>query len=180
MPGLLEHLLKTISALALAACLCTLGACGFQLRGSLNLPAQLQEMHVSGENEYSELVLALNQYLTSAGVALSDQAPVTLYILKEERDKQRVAVSKSAYFDEYQLINKATFELRDQAGVAVMTEQTVTAQTLYQDNAEDPASKSNEEYLLRNDLQKNLALQILRRITALDAAKLPVNNMPDI
>lgn len=145
-----------------------LSGCGFHLRGQLDLPPQLQEMTVSGHDDYSELVVALKQQLEAAGITLSEEAPITLFIVKEEDDKQRVSVSKTVYFDEYQLISRATFELRDRAATALTLPETVTSQVVYQDDASNPASKSNEENILRRELQTSLALQILRRVTAIN------------
>ncbi len=156
--------------LTLTALLLT--SCGFQLRGQLDLPPELQEMSVSGRDAYSELIVALKQQLETAGVTINENADITLFIITEEKDKQRVSVSKTVYYDEYQLINRATFELRDRAATALTLPETVTAQVLYQDDASNPASKSNEENILRRELQTNLALQILRRVTAITPEQL--------
>ena len=145
-----------------------LSSCGFHLRGQLDLPPELQEMSVSGHDAYSDLVVALKQQLVAAGISLNEEANITLFIVKEVNDKQRVSVSKTVYYDEYQLINRATFELRGRAGTALTSPETVTSQVLYQDDASNPASKSNEENILRRELQTHLALQILRRVTAIN------------
>ncbi len=153
-----------------------LSACGFHLRGSAKLPPQLSELWVSGENAYGPLALSLKQMLSHAGVNITVDARIVLYISEETQEKQRISVSKSAYVDEYRLISRVSFELRRASGITVTNTETVSAQTLYQDNASNPASKANEERQLREDLINQLALQIVRRLSATNMSSIDLSN----
>jgi LPS-assembly lipoprotein len=159
-----RRLLITLLALAVSGC-------GFQLRGSFNLPPNLTALKVDGEDPYSTLLVQTRDLLNSAGVATPDNAPYTLYVSKEELGKTRFTQNQNVLLDEFMLTHEATFELRRRDGTLVTKPQDLAEMTLFQDDQSTAGTKLNEENILREELAQKLAVKILRRVQAVKPAQ---------
>jgi LPS-assembly lipoprotein len=144
----------------------TISACGFQLRGSFNLPPNLKAMTVDGKEPYSTLLVQTRELLKSAGVETPDDAPYTLYVSEEELGKTRFTQNQNVLYDEFMLTHTAKFELRRQDGTLIMKPQEMTEMTLFQDDKSTAGTKLNEENILRSELAQKLAVKLLRRVQA--------------
>jgi LPS-assembly lipoprotein len=142
-------------------------ACGFQLRGSFNLPPNLKALKVDGEDPYSTLLVQTRDLLNSAGVATPDDAPYTLYVSGEELGKTRFTQNQNVLLDEFMLTHEATIELRRRDGTLITTPLDLTEMTLFQDDQSTAGTKLNEENILREELAQKLAVKILRRVQAI-------------
>lgn len=140
--------------------------CGFQLRGSLNLPPNLKALTVDGPEPYSPLLVQARDILKSAGIETPDSAPYTLYVIKEELGKTRFTQNQNVLYDEFMLTHTAKFELRRQDGTLITKPQELTEMTLFQDDQSTAGTKINEENILREELAQKLAVKIMRRVQA--------------
>lgn len=141
--------------------------CGFQLRGSLNLPPNLKAMTVDGPEPYSPLLVQARDILKSAGIETPDDAPYTLYVIKEELGKTRFTQNQNVLYDEFMLTHMAKFELRRHDGTLISKPQELTEMTLFQDDKSTAGTKINEENILREELAQKLAVKIMRRVQAI-------------
>lgn len=144
----------------------TISGCGFQLRGSFNLPPNLKALTVEGHDPYSTLLVQTRELLNAAGVATPDDAPYTLFVTSEELGKTRFTQNQNVLLDEFMLSHKAEIELRRRDGSLVLEPQELTELTLFQDDQSTAGTKLNEENILRAELAQKLAVKILRRIQA--------------
>jgi len=164
-----RHLL--VALLMLTATL-TLAGCGFQLRGSFNLPPNLKAVTIDGKEPYSALLVQTRELLKSAGVDTPDDgAPYTLYVTDEELGKTRFTQNQNVLYDEFMLTHEAKFELRREDGSLILKPQEVGEMTLFQDDKSTAGTKLNEENILRAELAQKLAVKILRRIQAVKPAQ---------
>lgn len=143
-----------------------IAACGFQLRGSLNLPTNLKALAVDGPEPYSPLLVQARDLLKSSGIETPDDAPYTLYVSKEELGKTRFTQNQNVLYDEFMLTHTAKFELRRHDGTLIMKPQELTEMTLFQDDKSTAGTKINEENILREELAQKLAVKIMRRVQA--------------
>jgi len=155
----------------------TLAGCGFQLRGSFNLPSNLKSITVDGKEPYSALLVQTRELLKSAGVDTPDDgAPYTLYVTDEELGKNRFTQNQNVLYDEFMLTHTATFELRRSDGSLIAKPQEVSEMTLFQDDQSTAGTKLNEENILRAELAQKLAVKILRRVQATKASQWEVQS----
>lgn len=154
----------------------TLAGCGFQLRGSFNLPPNLKTLAVDGEDPYSALLVQTRDLLNSAGIATPEDAPYTLYISREELGKTRFTQNQNVLLDEFMLTHEATFELRRRDGTLITKPQDLTEMTLFQDDQSAAGTKLNEENILRDELAQKLAVKILRRVQAVKPSQWEVES----
>lgn len=140
--------------------------CGFQLRGSLNLPPNLKALTVDGPEPFSPLLVQARDILKSAGIETPDDAPYTLYVIEEELGKTRFTQNQNVLYDEFMLTHTAKFELRRQDGTLISKPLELTEMTLFQDDQSTAGTKINEENILREELAQKLAVKIMRRVQA--------------
>jgi LPS-assembly lipoprotein len=150
----------------LLACLAfLLAACGFQLRGTMQLP-------------YKSLYIAVSPSST-LGLELRRQIRANQPHLLVEEEKKAEAIFRQLSFDrerviaiinadgqvrEYQLRLNYSFRLEDQTGAPLTQASNVVLlrEITYDDN--QVLSKTQEEEFLWQDMEKDLVQQILRRL----------------
>ena len=91
----------------------TLTACGYSMRGSLNLPASLNQISVYS-NTYSQLVNAINDSLINAQIKVTNSNDKSLYrivLLSETFDRRQLSMNISGRVNEYELIYAVKYEI---------------------------------------------------------------------
>ncbi|MDR2366116.1 MAG: LPS assembly lipoprotein LptE [Zoogloeaceae bacterium] len=152
---------------ALLGCLTlVLAACGFQLRGAMQLPYKSLFIGVS---ESSTLGLALRRQILASQPGLlvekEKEAEAILRQISFQRERVIAAINANGQVREYQLRLIYGFRLEDSTG-APLTEASnivLSREVTYDDN--QVLSKEQEEEFLWQDMEKDLVQQILRRLT---------------
>jgi len=157
----------TIAALTLSL----LSACGWQLRGSEGLPDNLQTLHFSATDSDSDLALALVKTLQNYQIKLNDSAEghYALRLLKESEDKRVASLSIDALANEYELTMKAVYSIRNATGENILPKALATVTRTFEHDPNDALSKSEEERLLKREMQADLIRQIIRQLRFISA-----------
>ncbi len=90
-----------------------ISSCGYTLRGSLDLPASLNEISVYS-NKYSLLVNSINETLVNSGVNVTNSNNKSLHrivILSEKFNRRQLSMSISGRVNEYELIYDVQYEI---------------------------------------------------------------------
>lgn len=155
--------------LALLACaLIALSSCGFTLRGSAALPPELQTLQVASADPNSDIARELRRVLRNNDVDVEDAANNSDYSLQvgpEQTGENTLSVNSQARAGEYQLTMSVSFQLLN-AGASVMGPETITLERVYLADPQNAAAKSDEARLIQQEMRRELALQILRRLQA--------------
>ena len=162
--GASRRLFLASSLLPLASCL-LLVSCGFQLRGEPSVG--LKTLHVSTVGA-SQVATEVRRALASSPTKLMPSptgAEAHLRILSEARDKSIFTITGTGRVYEFQLRLAVRYQLtapgREEPVIAP-TEIEARRRVTYSETA--PVAKEQEEQLLYQDMQVDLAGQILRRI----------------
>ncbi len=153
--------------LLLTSAIVLLTACGFQLRGNVDLPQGVEPIYIGGINKHSQLSVELRNLLTSSGIQLSDQAGDANYqlnILDSLSHKRSTALGDRALIVEYQLIETVNFELLSKDGQRVLGPNKITARKIMPNDPNKVVSANEEEKILRREMLKNLAAKIVRQL----------------
>lgn len=161
--------MTAFSRTSLLLCLTlALGACGFHLKGAVKLPYQsiyiaLPESSVLGADLRRQI--RANQATLLANKA--GEAEAVFHQIGENRDRVIAAMNAQGRAREYQLRLRYSFRVTDNKGqpLTPVNEITLVREVTYDDN--QVLSKAQEEEFLWNDMQKDLATQILRRLAAM-------------
>jgi LPS-assembly lipoprotein len=153
---------------AALAPLAMLGACGFKLRGSAQLPFEtlyagfLPSSAIGGD--FRRLVRVLG------GTRLVDRpedAQVRLDALQEIREKEIVGFSSTGRPREYQLRLRFTFKLTEVAkGVELIGPTEILLRREITTTDTQLVAKEQEEALLYREMQTDMVQQLLRRLAA--------------
>ncbi len=140
-------------------------ACGWRLRGTLTLPEGLESIQIVDNANSSFLSKQLTQLLVANGVALVDANPDMFIVLIEEReDKRIIAVGSNTLASEYELSSEARYFINDAEGKMLAPESTVSVVRSYEFNENDVVSKAEEERIIQQEMRRELAQQIIRRL----------------
>ncbi|MFC3532152.1 LPS assembly lipoprotein LptE [Vogesella facilis] len=165
---------RMLRNIALLACIGTLSACGFQLRGlstplSQSAPLSFTSLRIA---QAGSLQSALETALRRDGRIqfdnLKGNADAVLRIVDEEDRKDVLGVSLAGDVNEYMLIYsvRATVQrLQDEAPLPLSI--TLRRTMSYSDSV--TLGKEREEALLRADMRKEAADQLVRRLGYLPA-----------
>lgn len=159
-----------ISKVVLIFLLFALSACGFHLRGQVQLAPQLSKVYIEGGNPYDPLVRDLTRALTGAGAAVVEDpqsATAVLQILNNSGDRRVLSVRSTGKVQEYELYQTFTFRVRDAAGKELLAAQPLELTREYLFDVNDVLSTSNEEESLRRDMRRDLVRLAMLRLEAL-------------
>lgn len=155
----------TVHGLIAAALL--LSACGFQLKGEVALPFSSISVSSAGT---SQVATQLKRDIGNSAARLaasSKDADAQLNIALEKRERLILSLSGAGKVREYQLKLTVQYQLTDVAGkVSIPTSEIQLQRILAYDDSQIIA-KQLEEALLYQDMEKDAAGQILRRMTAI-------------
>ena len=150
--------------------LIVLAGCGFHLRGTAIIPDGLKTMYIQGVNLKRDLGLELKRGLTRNDVTVLDsyqEGSAVLTILQHKIDRRVLSVGSDAKVSEYELYGTVKFSISDSSGQALAENQEVEARRDYRFDQEQVLASDEEERLLREQLNQQLAQGILRRLSVL-------------
>jgi LPS-assembly lipoprotein len=162
----------------LAALVLTLGlsACGFHLRNKLTLPPDTPAVRVQSTSPYSELVKILNRGLTASGATLADEDAktgfATLQVLSERWGDLPIAIDAEGRAQEYSLRYAVIFSLLRADGSVLVPQQVIELSRDYVSPPEDATGTATEREILANELRREMAASIMRRIDSVVRARL--------
>ena len=156
-----KNLSVTLTLLALAGC-------GFQLKGTGSLASDHslrgQTVKVVSSDLRGELTIALLEQLRLSGVEVSDDQSTALRVQigREVFSQRNLSLTAQARSAEIELLMRADFSLRNSGDVVVVSDAQVVRQ--YLNDPLNIVGKTEELRLLREEMRRDLAAQIVRRL----------------
>ncbi len=143
-----------------------LSACGWRLRGSDDGASLQQAVYLetaSGE-VYQRIKRTLEKKKNLASVA---EADIQLALGKEFFDRRTSSVNNQARTTQYQLTLSVSYEVLDASGKPLTQKSTAELTRYYNFDQNAITSASKEEQALRKEMVRQVARQILQRISFL-------------
>ncbi len=140
-------------------------ACGFQLRGKIELPAKMAKVYIQSDNP--SLAGQLGQALKVSGAKIiknREQATAILKISNVSNRKKVRSVGGAGRAREFRLIYTVSVEIKDAAARIIMKKQTATLIRDFSFNESQVVGKSVEESIIREEMQRQMISTLLRRI----------------
>lgn len=153
-----------IKSIFLLILLLFISACGYQLRGSIDLPEGLKSIFMQGAS--GQLSKTMSRTLKSSGGQLvdsADQAGLIVQVDNEKMDRRVQSLSSTGRASEYELIYKLDFILVDKAGNALSDKQRIEINKDYFNDQEEILGKSNEEQVIRDEMYREAVRSIVNR-----------------
>ena len=158
----------TAAATALAAALLS-AACGFHLQGHTPLPAVMQTPYVEAPDRQSDFIQSLRHALLSNGAQLvrdKGKASAVVSILRDNVARRTLTVSATNQPNEYEVTYSVTFEV-SAGGKELLAAQELSATRTYSFQEQLLLAKGHEEDILRQDMARDLADMVVRRLSSL-------------
>lgn len=153
----------------IAVAFMALSGCGFQLQGSQVLPASLNALYISTDDQYSEFYRALSEQLRVAGIQLvehEDQAN-TVFLIEEDVTGQRVlSVSARNVPREFEVFYTVSYRV-SQGSTVVLDSRTQTRTQDYTWDETQVLGKEREERMLRESLVDDLVRIVLMQLSGI-------------
>jgi LPS-assembly lipoprotein len=147
-------------------------ACGFQLRGAVKLPAELQPLYLYNAND-EVLAHQLLLLLKENNTALTDdaqQAASRLKVVNQNQTQRVLSVDSRGRAREYELNYSVLYQLK---GQHVDAENVVKLQRVLTFDPDNILGTSSEEKTLYHDMQMDAARLILQQIDAMTKKNRP-------
>lgn len=152
-----------------ASVLIALQACGFQLRGQVDLPASLERTYISSNDRQSPFYRKLEDSLTASGVRVVDSpvdATAVLNIAVDQMGQRVLSVSARNVPREYEVFYRIRFSVESGENVLIEPQD----QALVRDYTWDETrvlGKTREEELLHDAIADDLVRVVLFQLAAL-------------
>jgi len=146
-----------------------LTACGFQLRGSADLPAAMKVTYIKGVRPFGTLADDFAAALRLRNITVTDrelQATAVLHITGDNTEKLVVSVDTSGNVLEYEIRQTIRFSVLTADQQVVVAEQSVSLSRDYIFSSTDVLGKQREEQVVSATLQENLVNLAMLRIAA--------------
>jgi len=160
-------LVKRIGLALLSLTLLATAGCGFKLQRSYSIPVELQQLHVSSTDQYSELTRFVKDRLRINRVTLASAAEdtPTLRLVSDSLERATLSLYPTGNVAEYELIYLVTFT------VALPKQEPVEYQTEvrrdYQDDPRTALAKSREMELLTREMRVQAADSIIQILASI-------------
>jgi LPS-assembly lipoprotein len=145
-----------------------LAGCGWRLQGSARLPASMVSVRIDTQDRYSDFYRELRAHLLIAGAQLTAQESVSSAVIhvKVDQTGQRMGpVSTSNRPEQYEVYYRVAYSL-EIAGVEIIAEQPMELTANYSYDTAAVLAKQREQLVIQQALARELAEQVLRRLTA--------------
>ena len=144
--------------------LALLAGCGFQLRGTADLPFETLYLPATGG---IGLDLKRNIQAGTRTVVVDDprQAQAVLELLQEVRQKDILSLSAGGRVREFRLLYRVAFRVHDGKGGEYLPTATLQLARDFTFNDAEILAKETEEQLLYREMQADMVRQIMRRLS---------------
>lgn len=144
-----------------------LSACGFHLRGSVNLPSEMQAVLVEGVGENDQFSLDFTEATRLSGgrvVSNKKEASSILRIISQRFERRPISLSESGLINEYELVYLLDFELASPDGKNLLPPQSIEIVRDYFDDQQRVLGTSQQQSVIREEISKEAARTVLRRV----------------
>lgn len=143
-----------------------LAGCGFQLRGTAEVP--FQTIHVAGATGGIALDLKRQIQAGTSAKVLDDPngAQAILLFMQETREKEILSLTGTGRVREFRLNYRVSFRVHDGKGSEYVPASTLLLSRDITFNDSEVLAKETEEELLFRDMQRDMVQQIMRRLAA--------------
>jgi len=141
-----------------------LSACGYHLRGALELPANMKNVYVEGGS--SPLLEQFKQVMKSSSAQLASSrqgAGIVIKVANEEFNRRVLSLSTRGKSNEFELTYRLDYEFANAADAVLMPRQSVEVRREYYNDQQFMIAKDQEETVIRNEMYQQAVQTIVNR-----------------
>lgn len=162
------HLRRIASRLALLSLFLLSSACGFHLRGMINLAPWLNNVAIMADETSHDLSAQLRSALQAYNININPEPSLANYwlIIEHEDFQQHMdSVSSGTTSRQYQLIYTVKFKFQKAKGKELIPSRAVVISRQITMNANRILGSNEEVELQKNEMRRDAGIQIINRIS---------------
>jgi LPS-assembly lipoprotein len=139
-------------------------ACGYHLRGAVELPKELKAAYLQGESP--ELHDQFSKSMeSSSGKLLSsqDKAGIVIRFFGEKMNRRVLSLSARGRANDFELDYRVEYEFATADNAILMPRQALEVKREYFNDQQDIIAKDNEENVIRNEMYQQAVRAIINR-----------------
>lgn len=159
---------KSFISAALVASMLSLTACGYHLRGAVDIPEEMKSVYVEGAG--SQLQREMKQSLRYSDgrlVGAPSQAGMVIKVLKDDMRRRVLALDSQGKAIEFELTYTVNYSLLDPQGKVLLKQQDLEIDREYFNSQQDILAKNNEEAVIRDEMYRQAVRSIISRARAI-------------
>ncbi|WP_305906614.1 LPS assembly lipoprotein LptE [Methylomarinum sp. Ch1-1] len=142
-------------------------ACGYHLRGALDIPEEMKNIYIEGAS--ASLRDEINLSLKSADgqlVSSTEEASMVIKVIRDDMRRRVLSLNSAGKATEFELNYTVRFMLLDPTGQILMDQQEVEINRDFFNDQVDILAKSNEEAVIRDEIYRQAVRAIVMRARA--------------
>ncbi len=141
-----------------------LTACGFHLRGPLEMPSGLKSVYLEGgsgmfRDQFKRVMEASSVQVTDSPV----NAGLIVHIFKEDNKRQILSLSSGGAANEFELDYSVEYEILDANNKVLLARESFDTKREYFNNQQAVIAKDNEEMTIRDEMYQQAVRGIVNR-----------------
>ncbi|MBC8944306.1 LPS assembly lipoprotein LptE [Xenorhabdus indica] len=167
-----KNMRHRIFTLLLGLAVLVTAGCGFHLRGTTQVPKELQTLQLSSSDPYGPLARAVRQQLRLNDVKIVEQASASVPILKllgSSENKDTVSVFQDGKAAERQLVLNVDAQVLMPNGSIYPLQARVDR--AFFDNPLEALAKDAENELVQQEMREQAARQLIRQLLTVQSAE---------
>ncbi len=158
-------MLKIIPSTVLILCVLFLSACGYHLRGAIELPSELKNVYVEGASAALQEQFKLALQSSSVQVVNNRaEAGVVIVVSGEDSLKRSLSLGVGGRSNQYGLEYRLNYKVTDAKDVELIEPNSVEIRREYFNNQLDILAKDNEEITIRNEMYQQAVRTMINQI----------------
>lgn len=156
-----------------------LSACGFHLRGMINVPTWLNNIAIIIKNDDKQLNSIVKAQLEGYNIQVNPEPALAKYWLVINQvlvQQQIISIGASTNPRQYTLMLTIEFMLQTRKGKIIKTPKTVTVTRQLTINNDRILGSSDEENILLGEMKQDAVIQIINQLSHRDAAVAELNS----
>ncbi len=163
--------IRVVRSIVLAAAVVLmLTACGWRLRGSIQLPENMQNINLILLQQDYEFEQRLQKALQSAGAKLvkgRETADVSITVIGLKRDRKSIAVDSQGRSVNKEIAHSLTYNLQNNVGDMLAEQARVKVVRIYRYDPDNVLGMEREEQKIDSDLLDELVVSLVNRVKQL-------------
>lgn len=165
----MKRMRRTVCNPVVAVLCLLLAACGFHMRGELEVPATMQRVCVQIADPFSPLKRDLEAALQRAGVKVEENpgdgiADITISSVSLAPIVR--SVSATAFVNEFSMVYHVELQVTDNAGKTVLPRQVIEHSREYTFDQTQAIGTTAEQDEIKKEMERDMVQAILRKVGA--------------
>jgi LPS-assembly lipoprotein len=147
-------------------------ACGYHLRGSYGLPANVKTIFLQGGSPaLREQLITVLKSSSGQLTESPEKADIVIRVFSDDIDRRVLSLSQRGRSNEIELAGHLEYELLDAKNEVLVAREPIEFRREYFNDQQDVIAKGNEETVIRNEMYQQAVKAIINRGRAAMAAK---------